>query len=378
VHARARSLRRGNRRAAAGRHVHPPTSPTTHTAATPEKARPSRITVATTASLKRPGPSPSEDDPRAAQAQGSENPTLEGCKYRPVVPKPAQQGGRHRCPRYARITDQRLVGRAYPRALEPRRCEKSGAPSCHPVVALLITGSKPDPQRVRTGAPDRQSQGRRGRAQSSLSSSPPARGCPTCRVQEPARAASRGDPIEGELPRPRPLANGTEPHLANPHKRFHGRVSRPRANPYRTGHGRPLESPDNSSMRNPQFATRPMGVAETSPSSPRRDGEGAYKTSRRAHPDRFEMGPGSGARRAATPPRVHRTQAMPVMRAWPKPAGTSPMPVETNTLHAGMSHEKPLQEHSCSCRASEARPTGPLTRPHGTALATRREECPIS
>jgi hypothetical protein len=124
----------------------------------------------------------------------------------------------------------------------------------------------------------------------SLSSSPPARGRPTCRVQEPARAASRGggDPIEGELPRPRSLANGTEPHLENPCKRFHGRDSGPRANPYRTGHGRPLESPDNSSMRNPQSATRPMGVAETSPSAPRRDGEGAYKTSRRAHPDRLE------------------------------------------------------------------------------------------
>jgi hypothetical protein len=31
-----------------------------------------------------------------------------------------------------------------------------------------------------------------------------------------------------------------------------------------------------------------MGVAETSPSVPRRDGEGALKTSRRALPDRLE------------------------------------------------------------------------------------------
>jgi hypothetical protein len=30
------------------------------------------------------------------------------------------------------------------------------------------------------------------------------------------------------------------------------------------------------------------------------------------------------------------------------------------------------------CRASGARPAGPLTRPHGTTLATKREECPIS
>jgi hypothetical protein len=141
--------------------------------------------------------------------------------------------------------------------------KKSEAPSCHPATALLIRGSKPYPRRVRTGAPDRQSQGRRG--------------SPTCRVQEPTRASSRGDLIEGELPRPRSPANGTEPHLANPRERFHGRVSGPRANPYRTGHGRPLEPPDNSSMRNPQSATRSMGVVETSPSAPRRDGEAAYK-----------------------------------------------------------------------------------------------------
>jgi hypothetical protein len=137
-----------------------------------------------------------------------------------------------------------------------------------PRTALLIRGSKPDPRRVRTGAPDQQSQGRRGCAHSSLSSSPPTRGRPTCRVQEPARAASREDPTEGELPRPRSLANGTEPHLANPRKLFNGRDSGPQAYPYRTGHGRPLEPPANSSTRNPQFATRSMGVVETSPSVP--------------------------------------------------------------------------------------------------------------
>jgi hypothetical protein len=102
-------------------------------------------------------------------------------------------------------------------------------------LALLIRGSKPDPRRVRTGALDHQSQGRRGHAHSSHSSSPPARGCPACRVREPARAASRGDPTEGEIPRPRSLANGTEPHLANPRKRFNGRVSGPRSLPLSNG-----------------------------------------------------------------------------------------------------------------------------------------------
>jgi hypothetical protein len=35
--------------------------------------------------------------------------------------------------------------------------------------------------------------------------------------------------------------------------------------------------------------TRSMGVTETSPSVPRRDGEGTCETSRRAHPDRLEQ-----------------------------------------------------------------------------------------
>jgi hypothetical protein len=165
---------------------------------------------------------------------------------------------------------------------------KDGSAQLLPRTALLIRGPKPDPRRVLTGAPDRQSQGRRGHAYSSLSSSPPARGRPTCRVREPARAASRGDSTEGELPRPRSLANGTEPHLGNPLKRFNGRVSGPRAYPYRTGHGHPLEPPANSSTRNLQSATQLMGVVETSPSVPQRDGEGAFKTIRRAHPNRLE------------------------------------------------------------------------------------------
>jgi hypothetical protein len=40
--------------------------------------------------------------------------------------------------------------------------------------------------------------------------------------------------------------------------------------------------------------------------------------------------------------------------------------------------KKPLQEHPRSCRTSGARPVGPLTRSHRKALATRREERPIS
>jgi hypothetical protein len=134
-----------------------------------------------------------------------------------------------------------------------------GAPkytvNSHPVTALLNRGSKPDPRRVQTGAPDHQSQGRRGRAFEPCLD-PTGSRAPTCRVREPARVASRGDPTEGEFPRPRSLANGTEPHLANPRKRFNERVSEPRDYPYRTGHGHPLEPPASSSRRNPQFATQ--------------------------------------------------------------------------------------------------------------------------
>jgi hypothetical protein len=54
--AHARSLRHGNQRATAGHHVCPRTSPTMRAAAALEKARPPRVTMATTAITKRPGP----------------------------------------------------------------------------------------------------------------------------------------------------------------------------------------------------------------------------------------------------------------------------------------------------------------------------------
>jgi hypothetical protein len=74
AHACARSLRCGNRSAAAGHHVRPPTSPTTRAAAAPEKARPLRIYVAATVGIKWLGPLPSKDDHRAARVRGSKKP----------------------------------------------------------------------------------------------------------------------------------------------------------------------------------------------------------------------------------------------------------------------------------------------------------------
>jgi hypothetical protein len=77
----ALSLWRGNRRAAAGRHVRLPTLPTTRAAAAPEKARPQRGTVDATVGIKWPGSLPSKDEPRMARAPGSKNLTFKGCNY---------------------------------------------------------------------------------------------------------------------------------------------------------------------------------------------------------------------------------------------------------------------------------------------------------
>jgi hypothetical protein len=151
----------------------------------------------------------------------------------PSKPADAKDGGGKPPPRTTLlISGSRANAIRGPRNQQMR---KTGAAKPLPRTALLIRGSEPDLQQVRTGAPDHQSQGRRGHAHSSLSSSPPARGCLTCCVREPARAASQGDPTEGELPRPRSLANGTEPHLANPRKRFNGRVSGPHSLPLSNG-----------------------------------------------------------------------------------------------------------------------------------------------
>jgi hypothetical protein len=67
---------------------------------------------------------------------------------------PLGESGRHRCPRIWRITDQQLKGRLGREPTNPADATKMGAPSYHPATVLLIRGSKPDPRRVRTGAPD--------------------------------------------------------------------------------------------------------------------------------------------------------------------------------------------------------------------------------
>jgi hypothetical protein len=143
------------------------------------------------------------------------------------------------------------------------------------------------------------------------------------------------------------------------------------------GHGRPLESPDNSSMRNPQFVTRSMGVAETSPSVSRRDNEGTYKLVGEPAPI-ASNGPrlGGSTHGYTSWGAPNADDARYVCVAPPNPAEISLMPAETNTPHTGGSCEKTLQEHPHSCKASKARPAGPLARPHGIALATRGKNVP--
>jgi hypothetical protein len=132
-------------------------------------------------------------------------------------------------------------------------------------------------------------------------------------------------------------------------------------------------------MRNPRFATRSMGVMDTSPPVPRKDNEGRInKTESTSRSPR--MGPGSGARRTATPPGYapNAGKCRYVWLAPLKPAETSPMPAETNTSHDDKHCRKTLKEYRHSSKASGARPTGPLARPPRHNAATRREERPIS
>jgi hypothetical protein len=106
-------------------------------------------------------------------------------------------------------------------------------------------------------------------------------------------------------------------------------------------------------MRNLQFATRSMGVAETSPSVPWRDGEGTYKLVGEPAPIASNGPRLGGSMHGYTPwdaPNVNNAKYVRV--APPRPAGILPMLAETNTPHSGRLCEKTLQEHPRSYKAS--------------------------
>jgi hypothetical protein len=133
-------------------------------------------------------------------------------------------------------------------------------------------------------------------------------------------------------------------------------------------------------MKNPQIATRSMGVAETSPSVPRRDDEGTYKQYGE-HPLIASTGPGpGGSTHGYTSWKCTERRRMPNTCAWHRqvPAGILPMPAETNTLHNGKPGEKTLQEHPRSCKAFGGYTRECASAPPRNGTTSRREECPIS
>jgi hypothetical protein len=114
-----------------------------------------------------------------------------------------------------------------------------------------------------------------------------------------------------------------------------------------------------------------MGVVETSPSAPRRDGEGAFETKRRAHPDRLERAQARGL-----DARLHLLRC-----------------TERKKYQSCTCDRSRLEHHRCGLKqmlrtlvkTHEKTPARALTLlqgfggwTHGTALATRREERPIS
>jgi hypothetical protein len=124
--------------------------------------------------------------------------------------------------------------------------------------------------------------------------------------------------------------------------------------------------------------TRSMGVVETSPSVPRRDGVGAFKTIRRAHPDRLNRAQARGLDARlhllwCTECEKYQSCACDRSRLEHRRCRLKQMP---RTLVK--TREKTPAGALTLLQGFGARPAGPLMRPHGKALATRREERPIS
>jgi hypothetical protein len=105
---------------------------------------------------------------------------------------------------------------------------------------------------------------------------------------------------------------------------------------------------------------------------------GNVQTSRRACPDCLEWAQARGLDARLHLLEMHQTQTYVkhVRMAPLRPAGILPMPAETNTSHIGRSCEKTLREHPRSCKASGARPPGPLARPHGIAQRPSGKKVP--
>jgi hypothetical protein len=134
------------------------------------------------------------------------------------------------------------------------------------------------------------------------------------------------------------------------------------------GHRHPLESPINNSARDPRFATRPMGVMDTSPLRPAKGRRRGIQTSQRAHIDRLEWAQARGLDARPHLLGMHRTQANVDACVWHRRGRLKhcrcrlKLTPRTLTKRCG----KTLQEHPRSYKASWATPAGALARPHGT------------
>jgi hypothetical protein len=126
------SSRRGNRGAVAGGHIRLPSPPTTRVAAAPKKARPRREITVATASIKWLGPLLCKEDPRVAQAPGSD-------KYDPRRVQ-TSTCGLEACLKQMGATgalDSRkllISGSRTGTAMDPRNLQmrKTGSLGCHP------------------------------------------------------------------------------------------------------------------------------------------------------------------------------------------------------------------------------------------------------
>jgi len=124
-------------------------------------------------------------------------PSLCGRPRRSVCPRMVPQKAH---PPYAHQTVTRITPRlsATPKTMTEYSPPRGSLPTKELLFrALLIRGSKADPQRVRTAAPDQQSQGQHGHAHTRPKPRTRVRDALRC-VRGQTEAVSTRDPIEGE------------------------------------------------------------------------------------------------------------------------------------------------------------------------------------
>jgi hypothetical protein len=131
-------------------------------------------------------------------------------------------------------------------------------------------------------------------------------------------------------------------------------------------------------MRDPRFATRSMGVVDTSPLRPAEGRRRGVQTSRRAHPDHLEWAQARGLDTRLHLLGMHRTQANVNACVWHRRGRQKhcrcrlELTPRTLTRRCG----KTLQEHPRCCKASGATPAGALVRHHGTAQQPGEKKVP--